>query len=1416
MAHRPTEFDSGKVKELMEKTRHYDADERFMATKDLLSQMKLVSGALDPSLQPQIRDTCLRLLDDRNSDVSTMGVKCLSQLSVKFAPDNLAFIANRLADIIVDGGEAGSSSSSSASMDVEGGTSASRSQNRDIVTDALQTMLASMTEETGAKVAAKLVNILLRGLTKTQHKDEIDVEMAGLTIIKHLLDRFGSEVSETHKDLIDALLKLLEHPNEAVRKRASVTLGPLVVVLDDASFSNLMSTVISCIDSSSVPETYIQSVSAVCRSAGVRVGKYLDQIVPKLEKFCMNRSSSTVAQKAGVSSEEEDERQVELWETSLQALEAITLRCPGKVTAYVPTIVQLAIQLSTYDPMYSYESEEAEMARGRKASTDETKEEDVWSDAGGDDDGWGEGDGDGDSEMADAGEDGWDDDEQAAAAVASASSDNSWKVRRAAVALLAAFIRARSDILSQYYTRICEHLVERFKERDLAVKEDIIMCTRDLLRESVVTSHKESRNTGGSSAAASASSAMVAPSHALPSSCQGGDEMDDSMPSERPSFLRARSSYERLPDLSPRLIEACLKLFNRAAAQSAGSGSMANMSPAAAGPVLDSRTTRAIFALLRELVRVRQGTVMGARPQSGVFDKHLSALLPHILRPISSGRTTTDKETCSDSLKLLQALIETHSFDVLQGHLNEIARVLADCVSSGMESNKVDALAVIAALSKLLPRCPHDVTQALYDVVYKEFLQQDVPINLKLATLSTLAALLAHAADEHLDYAAVSSQVMPVLLSLMRNDSTVQPALRALTRMANHSSRLVFGVIVDASTDWIQLVRKSSGSHHHLRNDVVRTMGALIRRQASKADKKSHFNEQQIQTILNEITPLISDADPHLTHLVMDLVSATLRIDSRSALDLVPQHILPLAIQLVVSPRLQGVALASLIKFFQACVESGAKHPRIAAPLQYKQLLSLLLAQVPSPGSSTQLSKGAYASLAQCLAGITLVSTSAQATETVARFVTEIVSAQELGEQSQIALLVLGEIGRKRDLTSHEGLQDACLKAFDSPLEMVRSAAAFALGNIGVGNLANSLPMLLKLIQTNNATTKSQGEDASSGSNASSSAAAASASSHGYLLFSSLKEIISTFATDANSIQQFKPYFDQLTPTLLASVENPHEATRVAVAECIGRLLVIDGPKMLSLLEPLTQSPKSIVRACIITSMRFCLLPTMDFAPLYAALPKFIPTLLHDPDLEVRRQTLLSLNALARSNVECIPRDLMYAEILPTLYKETEVKQELVREVDYGAFKKTIDDGKPLRRAAFQALQTLLEVTPHRLDLPEFLAAVKLGLRDPEIDIQQLTYSIFIELAKYHGPALLEIIEQLPKIIMSSVKKYIAEAKSKEPEQALDVLRSIVRALLVFNTIPGVEQCASYAHFYKQVCATTLMAQIIQEMVKRP
>jgi hypothetical protein len=64
-----------RIKELLEKTKNYDADERFMAMHDLVEQLKALTSPLDAALQVPVRDTILRLLNDGSSDVATVSVK---------------------------------------------------------------------------------------------------------------------------------------------------------------------------------------------------------------------------------------------------------------------------------------------------------------------------------------------------------------------------------------------------------------------------------------------------------------------------------------------------------------------------------------------------------------------------------------------------------------------------------------------------------------------------------------------------------------------------------------------------------------------------------------------------------------------------------------------------------------------------------------------------------------------------------------------------------------------------------------------------------------------------------------------------------------------------------------------------------------------------------------------------------------------------------------------------------------------------------------------------------------------------------------------------------------------------------------------------------------------------------------------
>lgn len=66
--------------------------------------------------------------------------------------------------------------------------------------------------------------------------------------------------------------------------------------------------------------------------------------------------------------------------------------------------------------------------------------------------------------------------------------------------------------------------------------------------------------------------------------------------------------------------------------------------------------------------------------------------------------------------------------------------------------------------------------------------------------------------------------------------------------------------------------------------------------------------------------------------------------------------------------------------------------------------------------------------------------------------------------KQHLALLCLGEIGRRKDLGAHIQIESIVIESFQSPFEEIKSAASYALGNIAVGNLPKYLPFILDQI----------------------------------------------------------------------------------------------------------------------------------------------------------------------------------------------------------------------------------------------------------------------------------------------------------------------------------------------------------------
>jgi cullin-associated NEDD8-dissociated protein 1 len=110
------------------------------------------------------------------------------------------------------------------------------------------------------------------------------------------------------------------------------------------------------------------------------------------------------------------------------------------------------------------------------------------------------------------------------------------------------------------------------------------------------------------------------------------------------------------------------------------------------------------------------------------------------------------------------------------------------------------------------------------------------------------------------------------------------------------------------------------------------------------------------------------------------------------------------------------------------------------------------------------LPKQSIANLARCIAALCCSSDAAKCEATVQRFINDVEKAGSSDASKHLALLCIGEVGSVQDLSAQANLQAVILGAFETGSEETKSAAAYALGHVTVGNMATYLPVVLEAL----------------------------------------------------------------------------------------------------------------------------------------------------------------------------------------------------------------------------------------------------------------------------------------------------------------------------------------------------------------
>ncbi|EEB95452.1 hypothetical protein MPER_05579, partial [Moniliophthora perniciosa FA553] len=280
------------------------------------------------------------------------------------------------------------------------------------------------------------------------------------------------------------------------------------------------------------------------------------------------------------------------------------------------------------------------------------------------------------------------------------------------------------------------------------------------------------------------------------------------------------------------------------------------------------------------------------------------------------------------------------------------------------------------------------------------------------------------------------------------------------------------------------------------------------------------------------------------------------------------------------------------------------------------------------------------------------------------------------------------------------------IEHFSAEQEEVRSAAAFAAGNIAIGNLHQFLPAIVKMVQSD--------------------------SKKRLLSLHALKEVVTHC-----SHGQLEGVADILWVPLFENSENSEESTRNVAAACIGKLATTQPSKYLPQLHARIRDSAPATRATVVSAIRYTFADTaQSYDELLSPLLVDFMSLMVDSDLTVRRLTLSALNSAARTKPYLI-RDHLNA-LLPNLYKETVINPNLIRTVQMGPWTHKVDDGLEARKTAYETMYTLanifatskLDTCLTKLDLHEFLGRVLPGLADDSDEIKVISHMMLLRLSQ--------------------------------------------------------------------------------------
>ena len=737
-----------------------------------------------------------------------------------------------------------------------------------------------------------------------------------------------------------------------------------------------------------------------------------------------------------------------------------------------------------------------------------------------------------------------------------------------------------------------------------------------------------------------------------------------------------------------------------------------------------------------------------------------------------------------EALNFIEVLLDTHAAGDVQPHLGVLIAPLCEAANDKYYKVAAAGLACIAQALKAVREpggaVPADLVTSITsvsDVVAARMAATDQDLEVKERAITAASMLVSELGDLP---NARASDMLESLLDKVDNEVTRLAAVRALTRVSSSPLAIDLSAIsARAAAAFSPLVRQAD---HTMRAAALQALISLAGAKAGAPDAES------LAGAIKESAALIVSDDLNLAAAALRLCVTSLHAAPAVSATVVDKALKP-ALQLARSPLLQGGALRSLQAFFAALASVNA--PQASFDELHSELMKAARDAVAAAASSGGAAAASAAGgAARCAAGLCVAAGSAQCAASVNALMGGLSDGTNEAEVL-LSLLCLGQMGRKMDMSAHAGAAEAVAAELTSASasESVKSAASFALGGIAAGNPTAYLPFIFQRV----------GSDAKLN----------------YLLLQALREVIVCQAgvqgPTPTSAAAATGEVDEATPALsegdvqaaidllLSMSESEEEGVRNVVAECLGKLALLSPAVAVPVIAANAASDKVALRYAAASAARYVFVdrPTQADEALAAAAPTLLG-LLGDDDRHVRRAAALALSSAAH-NKPALVHGLL-PSLLPVLYAQTAIREDMVRMVDLGPFKHKIDDGLELRKASFECLDTLL-ASPSLAPLlePAPLLQALVSALDDAYEIKVFAH-ITLERLTSTRPA--DVAAALPALCAPLAKTFAARLKSDAVKQEVDRHEDMLR---------GAARCIAKAELIKDLsCAefTEMLAKL--------